>query len=299
MNEPTDQKLLPCPGPDCGMCNGEYCHTHAAGPCDCDVIARHGLENTRPPAASPCWEPFKEPFKYDGDSLVDSEGYRVCELAVCNFDSESAAGAFANHLAALMNAATRPDASRTTRRDAVRDELRAVAEQEQHSAPGFEPCIGGGDALHEHLGAGKDDLHAYMRTCVHHTDAERAEAKCPVCQAATIEKLVGGLRWDTEQMAKKDAEIARLNERIFGMTISESTLHEKVHYLTQQLAQSQSTVQELTRGLCETGNELAAAKEMGQNLAKAIREHEHSGISWVNVKQALAAFEKIEKGDSK
>lgn len=33
-----------CPGPECHMCSGEYCSVHMNEPCDCDVLARHGME---------------------------------------------------------------------------------------------------------------------------------------------------------------------------------------------------------------------------------------------------------------
>jgi len=39
-----------CPGPECSKCNGEYCSVHGPNPCNCDVIGRHAIENSTPPA---------------------------------------------------------------------------------------------------------------------------------------------------------------------------------------------------------------------------------------------------------
>jgi len=34
-----------CPSQDCSKCTGEFCETHGANPCDCDVLDRHKIKN--------------------------------------------------------------------------------------------------------------------------------------------------------------------------------------------------------------------------------------------------------------
>lgn len=45
---PAKSATVECPGPDCSMCNGEYCATHGPHPCGCDVIDRHKSGNGKP-----------------------------------------------------------------------------------------------------------------------------------------------------------------------------------------------------------------------------------------------------------
>ena len=47
VSQMTKKEELPenCTGEDCECCSDEYCMTHFAEPCDCDVIDRHTINN--------------------------------------------------------------------------------------------------------------------------------------------------------------------------------------------------------------------------------------------------------------